>query len=178
MELVKIIDGQPTPYTEAAFRADNPHTVYGRVVPAKHLNAQDVYRVRNLGKPEEPTGMKAVKDNLPTLNEFNEWVLGWTLVPIPIEEQREKAALPRSTFIVAALDAGILSEADAEQAVNGWPTGWDAFFDGQPARNRIAAKAEWASITTVRRDAPLIEQLRVFKGLTEEQIDQMFGIGG
>ena len=89
MELVKIIDGQPKPYTEAAFRADNPHTVYGRVVPAKHLNAQDVYRVRTLGKPEEPTGMKAVKDDLPTLNEFNEWVLGWTLVALNEKEARD-----------------------------------------------------------------------------------------
>jgi len=89
MELVKIIDGQPKPYTEAAFRADNPHTVYGRVVPAKHLNAQGVYRVRTLGTPEVPTGMKAVKDNLPTLNKFNEWVLGWTLVALNEKEARD-----------------------------------------------------------------------------------------
>ena len=89
MDLVKIINGQPKPYTEAAFRADNPHTVYGRVVPAKHLNAQDVYRVRTLGKPEEPTGMKAVKDNLPTLNEFNEWALGWALVALNEREARD-----------------------------------------------------------------------------------------
>ena len=90
--------------------------------------------------------------------------------------KRTNASMPRSRFILAALDAGILSEVDAEQAVNGWPTGWDSFFDGQPARDRIAAKAEWASITTVRRDAPLIEQLRIFKNLTDAQIDALFGI--
>ena len=40
-------------------------------------------------KPEEPRGMKAVKDDLPTLNEFNEWVLGWTLVALNAQEARD-----------------------------------------------------------------------------------------
>jgi hypothetical protein len=95
---------------------------------------------------------------------------------VSLEAKRASAFMSRSRFIIAALDAGILSEVDAEQAVNGWPFGWDAFFDGQPARDRIAAKAEWASITTVRRDAPLIAQLAAFKGLTDAQIDALFGI--
>ena len=93
-----------------------------------------------------------------------------------IEQLRSNASVSRARFILAAIDAGIISEMDAEQAVNGWPAGWDAFFDGKPARSRVAAKAEWVSITTVRRDAPLIEELRVFKDLTPEQIDQLFGI--
>jgi hypothetical protein len=88
----------------------------------------------------------------------------------------EPASLPRSTFILAALDAGILTEADAEQAVNGWPAGWDAFFEGQPARARIEAKARWAETAVVRRDAPLIAQLAAFKGLTDQQVDGLFGI--
>jgi len=99
--------------------------------------------------------------------------------PTPAEvlaQWRSQASLPRSKFILAALDAGVLTEADAEQAVNGWPSGWDAFFDGLPARDRIAAKAEWASITRVRRSAPLVAQLAAFKGLTDEQVDALFGI--
>jgi len=109
MELVKIIDGQPKPYTEAAFRADNPHTVYGKVVPAKHLNAQDVYRVRTLGKPDVPTGYKAIKDSLPTLNEFNEWVLDWTLVVLNEQEARDlrdKLLAECDWVVVKASEAG------------------------------------------------------------------------
>lgn len=89
MDMIKLIDGQPKPYSEAAFRADNKHTVYGNTISNRHLNAQDVYRVRTLGKPEEPIGQKAVKDSLPTLNEYNEWVLGWSLVALNEQEARD-----------------------------------------------------------------------------------------
>jgi len=109
MELVKIIDGQPKPYTEAAFRADNPQTVYGRVVPAKHLNAQDVYRVRTLPKPEE-IGKKAVADALPT-QVNGEWVLGWSLVSLGAEEARNL----RDELLVAS-DWTQVSDAPVDQA--------------------------------------------------------------
>jgi len=67
-------------------------------------------------------------------------------------------------------------EADAEEATIGWPAGWSDFFTSQPARDRIAAKAEWASVTTIRRTAPLIAALAVFKGLSDDQVDALFGI--
>jgi hypothetical protein len=93
-----------------------------------------------------------------------------------IEQLRTTTSLPKDDFILAALDAGVLSEPDAEEATNGWPTGWDDFFTGQPARDRIEAKARWASATTIARNAPLIEALAAFKGLTPEQVDALFGI--
>ena len=93
-----------------------------------------------------------------------------------LERARSNASLTKDDFILAALDAGVLSEADAEEATSGWPTRWNAFFDGQPARDRIKAKARWASTTTVRRNAPLIEALAAFKGLTPEQVDALFGV--
>lgn len=93
-----------------------------------------------------------------------------------LERARTRASLPKDHFILAALDAGVLTEADAEEATSGWPTGWDAFFTGQPTRNRIEAKARWASATTIARTAPLVEALAAYKGLTPEQVDSMFGI--
>ena len=100
----------------------------------------------------------------------------WKVPEPPIEELRARATLPKDDFILSALDAKVLSEADAEEATNGWPTGWDDFFTGQPARERIEAKARWASAATIKRDAPLIEALAAFKGLTPEQVDALFGI--
>lgn len=86
MELIKIIDGLPKPYSLAAFRADNKHTVYGVTIANRHLNAQDVYRVRTLPMPSE-VGKKAVAQGLPTLVGA-EWVLDWDLVSLSEDEAR------------------------------------------------------------------------------------------
>lgn len=86
IELIKIIDGEPKPYSFAAFRADNKHTVYGVTIANRHLNAQSVYRVRTLPKPSE-VGKKAVAKALPTLV-GTEWVLDWDLVALSADEAR------------------------------------------------------------------------------------------
>ena len=88
MDMIKLIDGNLVPYSEAAFRAANKHTVYGHVVSSRHLNAQDVYRVSKLPEPEAPVGQKAVLDAMPTQNEAGHWVLGWTLVALSADEAR------------------------------------------------------------------------------------------
>ncbi len=88
MDMIKLIDGNPVPYSEAAFRAANKHTVYGPVVSSRHLNAQDVYRVSKLPEPEAPVGQKAVLDATPTQNDAGHWVLGWTLQALSAEEAR------------------------------------------------------------------------------------------
>ena len=88
MDMIKLIDGNPVPYSEAAFRAANKHTVYGPVVSSRHLNAQGVYRVSKLPEPEAPVGQKAVLDAIPTQNEAGHWVLGWTLVTLSADEAR------------------------------------------------------------------------------------------
>ena len=91
-----------------------------------------------------------------------------------LAEWRASDSVSRAQFILNCLDAGILSETDAEEAVNGWPVGWDTFFEGLPARTRIEAKAEWASVTKVRRNAPLIAQLASHAGISDEQVDALF----
>ena len=75
--MIKIINGQPVSYSDAAFRAANKNTVYDAVLDDRHLNAQDVYRVVVLPEPKE-AGKIAVKDDTPVpVN--GEWVSGWTL---------------------------------------------------------------------------------------------------
>ena len=88
MDMIKLIDGNPVPYSESAFRAANKHTVYGPVVSSRHLNAQGVYRVSKLHEPEAPVGQKAVLNAMPTQNEAGHWVLGWTLVALSANEAR------------------------------------------------------------------------------------------
>ena len=86
MELIKLINGSPVPYTEAAFRVDNKHTVYGSVVSSRHLNAQDIYRVAVKPKPVE-LGKVAVQDALPALVD-GVWTLGWSMRPMTELEAR------------------------------------------------------------------------------------------
>lgn len=134
--------------------------------------------VSNIAKSKEPLGSNWIeaKEDAEIGGTYS-ISAGFGPKPRPdVEVLRYHASIPRAAFILAALDVGVLTETDAEQAVNGWPAGWDAFFDGQPARDRIAAKAEWASTATVRRNAPLIAQLAAFKGLTDAQVDGLFDI--
>tara|TARA_B110000908_G_scaffold151854_1_gene186979 strand:+ start:312 stop:725 length:414 start_codon:yes stop_codon:yes gene_type:complete len=86
IELIKIVNGEPKPYSEEAFRKDNKHTVYGVTLSNSQLNAQDVYRVRTLPMPSE-VGKKAVAQGLPTLVGA-EWVLDWDLVSLSEDEVR------------------------------------------------------------------------------------------
>ena len=113
MELVKIIDGEPKPYSFAAFRAANKHTVYGVTISNRHLNAQDVYRVRTLPMPTE-VGKKAVVQALPTLV-GTEWVLDWDLVALSAEEAR---ALRDD--LLASTDWTQVADAPVDQAA--WAT--------------------------------------------------------
>lgn len=86
MNYIKVVEGKPKPYSESAFRSDNKHTVYGKVISNKHLNAQGVYRVRTLPAPTE-FGKKAVTKALPELVD-GQWVLGWDLVALSADETR------------------------------------------------------------------------------------------
>ena len=113
MELVKIIDGEPKPYSFAAFRAANKHTVYGVTISNRHLNAQDVYRVRTLPMPTE-VGKKAVVQALPSLV-GTEWVLDWDLVALSAEEAR---ALRDD--LLASTDWTQVADAPVDQAA--WAT--------------------------------------------------------
>ena len=113
MELVKIIDGEPKPYSFAAFRAANKHTVYGVTISNRHLNAQDVYWVRTLPMPTE-VGKKAVVQALPTLV-GTEWVLDWDLVALSAEEAR---ALRDD--LLASTDWTQVADAPVDQAA--WAT--------------------------------------------------------
>ena len=88
MDMIKLIDGKPVPYSEAAFRAANKHTIFGPVVSSHHLNAQGVYRVSKLPEPEAPVGQKAKLNAMPTQNEGGHWVLNWTLEALSVDEAR------------------------------------------------------------------------------------------
>jgi hypothetical protein len=88
MDMIKLINGNPVPYSEAAFRAANKHTVYGAGISSRHLNAQGVYRVTLMPNPEVPVGQKLRQDAMPAQDSDGNWKLGWTLEPLTTDEAR------------------------------------------------------------------------------------------
>lgn len=172
MELVKIIDGNPVPYTEAAFRADNKHTAYGPFVSPRHLNPQGVYRVRYLPKPTPAAGYKVVEAQGSL--QGSEWVIGWSEVAMT-QDEINKLSVPKEVFLANVFESGILTEADALDAAEGkWPASLNGFFSGMTGKEKIMAKGEWQKVTTIRRNAPMVVGLQAFLGLTDEQVNALF----
>lgn len=98
-------------------------------------------------------------------------------VVTPIEDQRAEAQLSRSAFLRACVSAGIITEAIAEEAASGvWPVAFDPFIAGLTAEERIEAKATWADGGAVRRDNPILALIAAHEGVTDAQLDLMFGI--
>lgn len=88
---------------------------------------------------------------------------------------RNTASTSRRAFCVAAFRAGFLLEADAVAAAKGeWPAAFDDALAGQPADVVAEAKIEWGAVSTIYRNAPLLEVVRLSKGYTPEQVDALF----
>lgn len=96
-----------------------------------------------------------------------------------VEERRAEATLTRAEFLKACVAAGIISAAVAKEAASGaWPEAFNTFLADLPDDAAIDAMATWADGKNVRRNNPLLDQIRVAAGATPEQLDTMFGIGG
>lgn len=88
---------------------------------------------------------------------------------------RETASLTRAQFCVAVKRAGLLPEAEAIDAAKGnWPQTFSDALSGLPV-DETEAQIVWASVTEIPRNDTVLEALRVYAGMTDEQIDEMFG---
>lgn len=96
-----------------------------------------------------------------------------------LAEARRATRIDRATFVIGALQAGLITPADAEiAAVGEWPPGFDAFLAGLDPVARIAAKAAWCDAFTISRNHPLIAQIGAALSLTDAHLDALFGIAG
>jgi hypothetical protein len=92
---------------------------------------------------------------------------------------RENATLTRRQFCLACLQAGLLSPEDAVVAAKGdWPVSFDAALVGLSEMEVAAAKVEWASVSTIRRNAPLLAVVQTTAGITDGELDALFGWQG
>ena len=92
-----------------------------------------------------------------------------------LADARQAARITRGKFCMACVGAGLLTEAEAIEAAKGdWPESFsNALPDGVP---EYAAKIEWASVTHVRRMNKILLGVAAAAGVTDAQLDQMFGV--
>lgn len=106
-------------------------------------------------------------------------MIDWSRKENPaLAEARRGASLSAVDFAIAALGAGLITEAEAE----GWVTGNAipavvvSALATLPEEQRVAARLRMIGPTTVRRDSPFIALLAGHIGLTDAQVDALFGI--
>lgn len=103
--------------------------------------------------------------------------------PPTVAELRARAVLSRSQFITACYAAGILSKADAVAAAAGTvPAFFLAALDAQVSGGSMTqaeadgAEILWAGLVEVERNHALIPIAQGALGLTDAQVDALFGI--
>lgn len=91
-----------------------------------------------------------------------------------INEWRQTARLSRADFCVALKRAGILPAQEAVLAAKGeWPATFDAALSSFPDVDE--AKIIWAAVAVIERLHPMLLALQSFAGLTDAQVDALFG---
>ncbi|TNE66841.1 MAG: hypothetical protein EP336_09500 [Rhodobacteraceae bacterium] len=101
-------------------------------------------------------------------------------VPAQSQEQllarwRAEASLSRAKFCIALRAVGLLSDTSAIEAAKGvWPEAF-SYALAEIGMDIIEAQIIWGAATIIMRNDPLLEAMRIQVGLTEEQVDAMFG---
>ena len=91
---------------------------------------------------------------------------------------REAMALSRARFAIAVMDAGIVTPDEAEAWADGsaLPAALVALINHLPAgRDRVAARIEAKAAIEIRRTHPLVIGLGQAFGLSDAQVDALFG---
>jgi len=90
---------------------------------------------------------------------------------------RQHSSMSRTDFVIAVTNLGILTVEDAVFAVKGEiPTSLNILFEDLSVSEQIEAKIRWAGATIIERMNPLILIFAEKLGLTEEQLDSLFGV--
>lgn len=102
-----------------------------------------------------------------------------TISDVPLADQRARAELPRFDFAMATAAAGIVTyEAAAQWAAgNQVPPAVQAVIDAMPAEEQGPAVVDVLARPVIRRSGSMMPALATAYGLTEADLDALFGIG-
>jgi len=89
---------------------------------------------------------------------------------------RTTATISRLDFCIALKRAGVLSAQDAIAAAKGdWPPAFTDALSGLSQDVREEVQIEWAAVQEIQRNHPMITLLGVVAGMTDAQVDALFG---
>lgn len=94
-----------------------------------------------------------------------------------LEARRASASMTRANLVLAAVTARIIPEADAAAAARGEITASiQALIDQMPTERQLEAVVRWAASIVIDRTNPILTALAASMGLTDAQLDQLFGV--
>lgn len=182
-QYIQVTNGVAQIYSPERLRKDNPNVSFPSALSPEILAS---YNVFECPIPTNPANPHVERGDLRFRQVDGVWEAYWVMTPLPAGEAdrarelwRSEAVLSRRQFCIAAFRAGLLPGDQAAPAAKGeWPDAFAQALTGLPAETVIEAQIEWATVTEVRRSAPLLEAVRMAGGVTHEQLDTLFGWQG
>ena len=105
------------------------------------------------------------------------------VIPMPDEArvallaEAHAVAIPRAAFCNAIADLGVVSDAEAIAGARGeWPASLGSFLDFLTPAQARDVQIDWAACVTVQRLHPFVLTLGSWLGLTDADLDALFGI--
>lgn len=94
-----------------------------------------------------------------------------------LQAKRDAAWLTKPDFLLACMGAGILTPADAAAAAQGIvPEPFQTAVDALDPMTQDYLAVIWPSATRIERMDPFIQTIAAVRGLSDELVDQLFGI--
>lgn len=98
---------------------------------------------------------------------------------VELLNQRSTASMTRPDFVLAIMASKLIpmSNAEAGQAARGEiPAPFEAIIATLPPGQQLEAVVRWSGATVIERINPILSALALALGLTDEQLDALFGI--
>jgi hypothetical protein len=96
---------------------------------------------------------------------------------ITIEQKREQASVSRDYLLIKANEFGWFTEAECVAWIGGTlPQDVSALIDTFPENERFKLRLSALRQETVPRETPLILAIMNLRGVTEDQMDSVYGI--
>lgn len=160
------------------------HVETSQLFPSKQ-KAQSVLKVLSpplepvtvAERPELATNQRAELNTLPEFVD-GEWVRGWTVTTIPIEDLRDTAQLDRFEFARRAAAAGFITYVEAAQwaAGNLIPSAVQTIIDSLPVEQQGPVTLDVLAIPTIRRMGSLMPALAAAFQTDDAGLDALFGL--